>query len=173
MPQGPHPLKEKRITRRGAHGRLFGQSCRWACSILNIRDEEIEIVEPVIEMDEVGNEDVVTVASAEAIEQGRGRDERAPEQLRMEHLNSEERKSLQRICFDYQDVFYLPSDQLSCTNAVKQLNFIPGTTPINTRHYRLPETQKQEVDKQLTKLLKGGIVEESNSPWNSPILVPK
>jgi len=143
-------------------------------SILNIRDEEIEIVEPVIEMDEVGNEDVVTVASAEAIEQGRSRDERAPEQLRMEHLNSEERKSLQRICFDYQDVFYLRSDQLSCPNAVNHsINFIPGTTPINTRHYKLPETQKQEVDKQLAKLLKGGIVEESNSPWNSPILVPK
>ena len=45
---------------------------------------------------------------------------------------------------------------------------------MNTRPYRLPETQKVEVDKQLKKLLQEGIIEESNSPWNSPILlVPK
>jgi hypothetical protein len=47
----------------------------------------------------------------------------------------------------------------------------PGTTPINTRPYRLPEAQKQETDKQVTQLLKEGIIEESDSPWNSPILV--
>jgi len=34
--------------------------------------------------------------------------------------------------------------------------------------------QKMEVDKQVKKLLQEGIIEESNSPWNSPILlVPK
>lgn len=51
---------------------------------------------------------------------------------------------------------------------------IPGTAPINTRPYRIPESQKEEVDRQVTKLLREGIIEESDSPWNSPILgVPK
>ena len=50
----------------------------------------------------------------------------------------------------------------------------PGTEPINTRPYRFPETQKMEVDKQVKKLLQEGIIEESNSSWNSQILlVPK
>jgi hypothetical protein len=31
--------------------------------------------------------------------------------------------------------------------------------------------QKMEVDKQVKKLLQEWIIEESNSPWNSPILV--
>jgi len=45
---------------------------------------------------------------------------------------------------------------------------------MNTRPYRLPETQKMEVDNQVKKLLQEGIIKESNSPWNSPIfLVPK
>jgi hypothetical protein len=46
-----------------------------------------------------------------------------------------------------------------------------GTEPINTRPYRLPKTQKVELEKQVEKLLKEGVIQESNLPWNSPILV--
>jgi len=46
--------------------------------------------------------------------------------------------------------------------------------PINTRPYRLPETQKAEIGKQVKKLLQKEIIGESNSPWYSPIwVVPK
>jgi hypothetical protein len=73
---------------------------------------------------------------------------------------------------DYQDIFYLPGDQLSSTNATKHsIQVEPGTEPINTRPYRLPETQKREVDRQVKQLLQEGIIEESNSAWSSPILV--
>ena len=92
--------------------------------------------------------------------------------LRMGHLNSEEKTSLGEICFDYQDVFFLQGDRLSCTSAVKHnIHLEPGTIPINTRPYRLPESQRKEIDRQVTKLLEEGIIFESNSPWNSPILV--
>jgi len=47
----------------------------------------------------------------------------------------------------------------------------PGTEPINTRPYKLPEAQKVEVGEQVKKLLQEGIIEDSSSPWNSPILV--
>jgi len=67
------------------------------------------------------------------------------ERLRTDHLN-EEKRSLLELCFDYQDVFYLPGDRLSSTNAVKHtIPLEPGVTPINTRPYRLPENQKEEV----------------------------
>jgi len=87
----------------------------------------------------------------------------------------EERKLLVQACSNYQDIFYLPGDKLSSTvEARHSINVEPGKEPINTRPYRLPETQKIEVDKQVKKLLQEGIIEESNSPWNSPILlVPK
>jgi hypothetical protein len=48
---------------------------------------------------------------------------------------------------------------------------VPGTIPINTRPYRLLEAQKAEIERQVDKLLDEGIIEESNSPWNSPLLV--
>jgi hypothetical protein len=79
---------------------------------------------------------------------------------------------IRETCRDYHDIFYLPGDKLSCTNAVKHsINVIPGTSPINTKPYSLPEAQKAEIDKQIDKSLPEGVTEESNSPWNSPLLV--
>jgi hypothetical protein len=79
---------------------------------------------------------------------------------------------MKKICRDYHEIFYLPGDKLSCTNAIKHsINVVPGTSPINTKPYRLPEAQEAEIDIQIDKLLKDGVIEESNSPWNSPLLV--
>ena len=66
----------------------------------------------------------------------------------------------------------MPGDKLSATNAARHtIHLEPGTTPINTRPYRLPESQKDEIDRQVEQLLKEDIIVKSNSPWNSPLLV--
>jgi len=103
------------------------------------------------------------------------RGERVIAKLRDDHLNEEEKKLLREICFEYQDVFYLPGDILSCTNADKHtIQLEPGVTPINTGPYRLPESQKEDIDRQVKQLVEDGIVTPSESPWNSPLLiVPK
>jgi hypothetical protein len=45
---------------------------------------------------------------------------------------------------------------------------------VNVKPYRLPETQKQEVGRQVEELRREGIIKESSSSWNSPLLiVPK
>jgi len=103
---------------------------------------------------------------------GQSRGQRVIDKVRTDHLNSEEKKSLHEVCFDYQDVFFLPVDKLSCTNAARHtVQLEPGFTPINTRPYRLPESQKEEVDRQVKQLLQDGIIAKSDSPWNSPLLV--
>jgi hypothetical protein len=69
-------------------------------------------------------------------------------------------------------MIYLPGHRLSSTNAVKPtITLEPGVAPINTRPYRLPESQKEEVDRQVKQLLEDGIIVKSDSPWNSPLLV--
>jgi hypothetical protein len=94
------------------------------------------------------------------------------EKLRLEHLNPEERQMLENTCKDYQDIFYLPGDRLSCTTTVKHsINVMPGTSPINTRPYRLPETQRTEIDKQVDKLLKEEIITESNSKFSENLYI--
>jgi hypothetical protein len=69
----------------------------------------------------------------------------------------------------------MPGEELISTNAVKHsITIVPGTSPTNTRSYRLPEAQKAEIEKQVDEMLEKGVIEQSNSPWNSPLLiVPK
>jgi hypothetical protein len=102
---------------------------------------------------------------------GQSRGERVMAKLRTDHHNREE-KSLHELCFHYQDAIFLPGDKLSRTNAAMHtIELEPGVTPINTRPYRLPESQKEEVDRQVKQLLGEGIIAKSDSPWNSPFLV--
>ena len=73
---------------------------------------------------------------------------------------------------DYQDSFHLPGEVLSSTTAVKHESRLePGTEPVNAKPYRLYKSQEQGVRRQVEELKTGGITTESNSPWNSPLLV--
>jgi hypothetical protein len=118
-------------------------------SILNTREQAVELPKPVVILVELRDREVCDrIGAAEqekcrdAPDQGRG--ERVIAKLRTDHLNSEEKKSLYELCFDYQDVFFLPGDMLSSTNAAKHtIQLEHGVTPINTRPYRLPESQKR------------------------------
>lgn len=94
--------------------------------------------------------------------------------IRHEHLNNEERESLEKIIPDYADVFYKEGDALTFTNHTK--HSIPTTSdiPINTKTYRFPFVHQQEVKTQVDKMLDQNIIRPSTSPWNSPIwIVPK
>ena len=145
-------------------------------SVLDSREEEVEMPSREVQVVELGENDSREVARMGLTDQGkdegnhsRSRTERVVELLRTDHLNEEEKKSLLELCFDYQDVFYLPGDRLSSTNAVKHIIMLePGVTPINARPYRLPESQKEEVDRQVKQLLQDDIIVKSDSPWNSP-----
>lgn len=50
---------------------------------------------------------------------------RLREQLRTDHLNVEERVSLVKICEEYNDIFHLPGDMLTCRTAAEHA--IPTT----------------------------------------------
>ena len=116
--------------------------------------------------------DPLILDSKSPAECDKSRYERVLNKLGMDHLNSEEKTSLGEICFDYQDVSFLQGDRLSSTSAVKHnIHLELGTTPINKRPYRLPESQRKEIDRQVTELLEEGIIVASNSSWNNPILV--
>jgi hypothetical protein len=111
-------------------------------SMLNTNDAETVVHEPVIRLEEV--EPYRDRYESTGFDP-QDREERILSQLRQDHLNSEERKSITGECSDFVDVFYLPSDKLSSAGAVKHsINVEPGTEPINTRPYRLPEAQKSE-----------------------------
>lgn len=96
------------------------------------------------------------------------------ENLRLNHLNEEEKTSILKICRKYSNLFYLPGDSLNSTPTMK--HEIPTSTnnPISSKIYRLPKIHEKEANSQIQKMLDQNIIRPSKSPWNSPIwIVPK
>ena len=63
---------------------------------------------------------------------------------------------------------------MSFTNTVKHGFDLKNDKPIFTKSYRYPHVHKEEVAKQINKMLLEGIIRPSYSPWSSPIwIVPK
>lgn len=95
--------------------------------------------------------------------------------LKLDGLTEEEQKSIENICAKYPDIFHITGDKLNTTSLYQQtIDLKPHHTPVYVKPYRLPQTQKVEIDKQIQGMLADGIVEESKSAWSSPLLlVPK
>ena len=50
----------------------------------------------------------------------------------------------------------------------------PGQNPLRQTPYRIPEAVKEEMRKEIQEMLRLGVIEPSDSPWASPVvLVPK
>jgi len=79
------------------------------------------------------------------------------------------------ICRKYPDVFHMEGDKYTNTNLYEQsIKLKKEATPVFRKPYRIPISQRDEVDRQIKKLKKEGIIENAKSEWSSPILlVPK
>ena len=92
-------------------------------SVLNTREQEVELPSREVQVIDLEDDDreITRISPTERHEdrgnQSCSRAERVVKRLRTDHLNEEEKRSLVELCFDYQDVFYLHGDKLSCTNA--------------------------------------------------------
>lgn len=95
--------------------------------------------------------------------------------LKIDHLNKEEATSITNICAKYSDIFLLDNDKLTTTNIYEHdIKIKPGTEAQFTKAYRLPHSQKEEIDRQIKDLIESDIIEPAKSEWSSPILlVPK
>jgi len=87
-------------------------------------------------------------------------------------LPSEEQAELKAILTEFADVF---SDKPGKTTlSVHHIELLPNTQPIRSAPYRLHPEKREFLRKELDDLLQQGIIEESESPWASPIvMVPK
>lgn len=145
-------------------------------STINTLEQDVTIDAPVVELQEIENDEderMVMTFTTHIVED-KDRLSKLRHELRTDHLNSEERVSLVKICEEYNDVFHLPGDRLTFTTAAEHAIPTPTIHPnraINTKSYRIPEIHKEEVQRQTEQMLQDGIIAPSNSPWNSPILV--
>lgn len=91
--------------------------------------------------------------------------------LRLDHLNTEEKQSLQNICKEFNDIFNLSSDILTKTTSTSQSIPVTNSSPIHVKSHRFPEIHKT---KQIEKMLEQGIITPSTSPYSAPLwVIPK
>lgn len=96
------------------------------------------------------------------------------EKLRLNHMNEEERDKIYSLCLEYKDIFYCEGIPLTFTNDVKHIIRTKHDDPIYVKPYRQSHFQKEEIKRQVDKLLQENIIQNSHSPWNAPVhLVPK
>lgn len=94
--------------------------------------------------------------------------------IRTTHLNPEEKKELYKLVKEYENIFPKETDRLTHTDTIQHRIITKDDIPIYTKPYRYPEIYKKEINEQIAKLLDDQIIQESYSPWSSPIwMVPK
>ena len=95
-------------------------------------------------------------------------------QLRTDHMNKEEKDRIYDLCKRYTDCFYNDKQKLSVTTAVTHNIRTKDDRPIYVKNFRYPYHLKEEIQNQIRKLLKDEIIQQSNSPYSSPVwIVPK
>lgn len=94
--------------------------------------------------------------------------------IRTNHMNAEEQRAILKLCNEFSDIFHNENSQLTFTNQIKHDIKTTDELPTHTKSYRFPHCHKEEVNRQIDKMLDDGIIRPSSSPWSSPIwIVPK
>lgn len=83
-------------------------------------------------------------------------------------------KLIELLC-KFRSTVALAGDSLGRTNVLKHtIALQEGSTPFYVPNYRLPVGRRQVVEELITDMKKEGVVSDSKSPYNSPLLlVPK
>lgn len=94
--------------------------------------------------------------------------------IRTQHLNSEEKEKILKLCKKYKDIFYDEKSDLTFTSAIKHEIRTRDEHPIYVRGFRHPKGMIDEITNQVNKLLDNKIIRPSISPYSAPVwIVPK
>lgn len=86
-----------------------------------------------------------------------------------DNLSKDQQKKLDELV---EETFGKMGSKLGCTSMVEH-TISTDAEPIKQRHYPLSPALQKQVNEELDKMLADGIVEPSNSPWASPIILVK
>lgn len=80
---------------------------------------------------------------------------------------------LSQILSEFAHVFEEPTEFPPTRSHDHRIPLLPNQPPINTRPYRYPHYQKNEIEKLVKEFLQSGIIRPSRSPFSSPVLLIK
>ena len=88
-----------------------------------------------------------------------------------EKLDESQKEQLKQFLIEFQDVFSKNSSDIGFTDLVKHRINTADSKPIKQRPYRIPLAKREAAEKEIQDMLNRGIIEPSNSPWCSPIVM--
>src|SRR5206468_3115620 len=88
--------------------------------------------------------------------------------LDVSYLDDEKSKTLKDLLYKHRLVFN--NRPGTCTVSPHEINLVDGFKPRALKPYRIPETLKTEVDKQVNQLLEDGKIKESSRCFAHPIV---
>ena len=95
------------------------------------------------------------------------------ENTRLLHL-PEHYNEIWDIILEFYDIFTLPGDPLPLIDLMQHEIKTHDENPIHIKQYRYPPIHQEEIKRQIKDMLAKGIIQESDSPYNSPLwIVPK
>jgi len=91
----------------------------------------------------------------------------------MTDYTQSQKEQLVDLLYNNRDLFTSDICKLPGTDLIKHTIDTGTATPIRQRPYRHSPEARKEIDRQVDKMLESGIIEESTSPWASPVVFVK
>jgi transposase InsO family protein len=88
-----------------------------------------------------------------------------------EHLTSEQKLEVQAVLCEYLDVFSFPDEPIGRAVGVYHKINTGDALPIRQRAHRVSPTERRIVQEKIEEMLKKDLIQPSESPWSSPILL--
>ncbi|XP_073357893.1 uncharacterized protein [Aegilops tauschii subsp. strangulata] len=82
-------------------------------------------------------------------------------------------EALQQVIAEFPDLFEEPTELPPRRECDHHIPLIPGAQPFNVRPYRHKPEHKDEIERQVAELLRTGVIQRSNSPFASPVILVK
>ena len=92
-------------------------------------------------------------------------------QWKTDSLSESEHMKLKELLSEYQDVFALDNSELSSTDLVQHHIETGDVKPIRQHPRRIPFALREKVDEMVQDMLEQGVIQHSQSPWSSPIVL--
>ena len=86
-------------------------------------------------------------------------------------LNPDQRCKLKSLLFRFQDTFAVDKSDLGKTKTVQHEIKTGDAKPIKQMPRRLPLSLRPEAEAEIQRMLSQGIIEPSDSPWASPVVL--
>nr|XP_045625164.1 uncharacterized protein LOC123774698 [Procambarus clarkii] len=126
------------------------------CSALNVREEESH--------SKIGKETPLSPQDKEMVD-------KLITALDLTHMSPAERKQVREVLRKFPRLFATEDEEIGYLPQVEHTIPTGDNPPAQTRQWRLPEQAKQLIRDECRKMMRQGVIEESTSPWLSPVVL--